>query len=96
MRMPENEVQLAVAIIKKHLGTSTAVWLFGSRVDDTRKGGDIDLYAETNIENIALPMARARGELADVLKRHVDLVVNNHTHTEPIFDIAQAQDVRLV
>ncbi|MCK9386962.1 MAG: nucleotidyltransferase domain-containing protein [Sulfuritalea sp.] len=95
MRVPQQELQLAVQLIRKHLGSSSDVWLFGSRVDDGKKGGDIDLYVETDKSQLALPLARARGELADVLGRHVDLVVNNHTCNEPIFDIAKAQGVRL-
>lgn len=95
MRVPQHEVQIAVHVVKKHLGASAAVWLFGSRTDDTRKGGDIDLYVETDAVNIALPVARARGELADALGRHVDLVVNDHSRDEPIFDVAKKHGVRL-
>jgi len=95
MRVSRNELQAAVHVVKKHLGASAAVWLFGSRADDAKKGGDIDLYVETDAANVVLPVARARGELADVLCRHVDLVVNNHTRDEPIFDVAKTQGVRL-
>lgn len=95
MRVPQQELQLAVQLVRKHLGASAVVWLFGSRVDDSQKGGDIDLYVETDAPQLALPVARARGELADVLGRHVDLVVNNHTRNEPIFEIAKTQGVRL-
>ena len=95
MRITEAEAQAAVNVVRKHLGESAAVWLFGSRVDDAQKGGDIDIYAETSAENIALPTARARGELADILGRHVDLVVDNHTKDLPVSDIAKKQGVRL-
>jgi predicted nucleotidyltransferase len=95
MRIAPNEIQAAVQVVRKYLGESSAVWLFGSRVDDTQKGGDIDLYVETDAVNVTLPVARARGELADVLGRYVDLVVNNHTRDEPIFLIAKTQGIRL-
>ena len=32
-------------------GADVQVFLFGSRVDDTKKGGDIDLYIKTKMGN---------------------------------------------
>ncbi len=95
MRIKKSEALAAVGVVRKYLGASAAVWLFGSRVDDTQKGGDVDLYVETDATNLTIPIVRARGELADVLGRHVDLVVNNHTKVEPIYEIARMQGVRL-
>lgn len=97
VRIDPTSTQLALDIIRKHLGANAHVWLFGSRADDTKKGGDIDLFVETDVTNSALPRARARGELADALGRHVALVVSNRTpdRDEPIFEIARTQGVRL-
>lgn len=82
MRMNSEQVELSVKVIRKYFADA-AVWLFGSRVDDTRKGGDFDFYIETTLPDIALPMARARGELTDSLGMKVDLAVNNHTGDRP-------------
>jgi predicted nucleotidyltransferase len=95
MRFEKSEALTAVGVVRKHLGTSAAVWLFGSRVDDAQKGGDVDLYVETDEVNLAIPIARARGKLAVVLGRYVDLVVNNHTREEPIYEVAKSQGVLL-
>ena len=95
MRIENSEALAAVDDVRKHLGASAAVWLFGSRVDDALKGGDVDLYVETDEINLTIPVARARGELADLLGRYVDLVVNNHTKEQAIYDIAKSQGVRL-
>lgn len=42
MRLKESE-QKAILSTVKHLDNDASVYLFGSRVDDTKKGGDIDL-----------------------------------------------------
>ncbi|OGS91604.1 MAG: hypothetical protein A2061_10110 [Gallionellales bacterium GWA2_59_43] len=94
MRMNSEQIELTVKVIRKYFADA-AVWLFGSRVDDNRKGGDFDFYIETSLPDIALPMARARGELTDSLGMKVDLAVNNHSGDKPIFRIAKSSGVRL-
>jgi predicted nucleotidyltransferase len=95
MRLSAEQIEAIKQETEHFFGADAQVWLFGSRVDDAAKGGDIDLYVETDAAKVALSTARARGELADRLGRYVDLVVNNHTKDEPIFHIAKAQGVRL-
>jgi predicted nucleotidyltransferase len=46
MRLEDNEIQ-AIKTIFNAVFKSGAIYLFGSRVDDTKKGGDIDLYIST-------------------------------------------------
>lgn len=38
MRIAQNEIPTAVPAVRKHPGASSAVWLFGSRVDDDQRG----------------------------------------------------------
>ena len=46
MRLKNNEIQ-AIKTTFNAIFKNGAIYLFGSRVDDTKKGGDIDLYIST-------------------------------------------------
>lgn len=53
MRLSNFEIQSIVSVFKK-VFTTGKIYLFGSRVDDSMSGGDIDLYVETeNNENLS-------------------------------------------
>ena len=45
MRLRENEIQ-AIKTTFKEVFRDGDIYLFGSRVDDEKKGGDIDLYID--------------------------------------------------
>lgn len=47
MRLTEQQIAAIKAAAAEAFGVDSVVRLFGSRVDDTRRGGDIDLYVET-------------------------------------------------
>lgn len=47
MRLTKKEIE-AINKTFKEIFKSGSIYLFGSRVDDTLKGGDIDLYIDTN------------------------------------------------
>lgn len=43
MRLSRREIQTIVHVAKEIYGNDVEVYLFGSRVNDEKKGGDIDL-----------------------------------------------------
>lgn len=51
MRLTTKQVQIICENAAKYFGANVHVWLFGSRVDDQAKGGDIDLYIESQIHH---------------------------------------------
>lgn len=46
MRLQPKEVEAIAQTLRDTFAPGTAVFLFGSRVDDRRRGGDIDLLVE--------------------------------------------------
>ena len=48
MRLSQFEIGAINSIAKKHFGSEVQVFLFGSRVDDDKKGGDIDLFIKND------------------------------------------------
>lgn len=72
------------------------VYLFGSRLDDTKKGGDIDLYLEADLppEDV---VRREIGMVAYIWRRigerKIDLVINTGRTQLPIHEVAKRGEV---
>lgn len=58
MRLNENQIQAIKTAVAQHFPSDSRVFLFGSRVDNTKKGGDIDLLIETTLTDTELQEAR--------------------------------------
>ena len=90
MRISKEEVEFIKYLSKKYFN-SDEVYLFGSRVDNTKKGGDIDIYIETvhksNITRKKLDFLTEYNLKFGIQK--VDLVVNNFTNNKEIYKIAK-------
>lgn len=101
MRLSPGQIAAIKIAAKRHFGADVVVSLFGSRVDDKCRGGDIDLYIETNLPGAA-EVARAEIEfLADIKRRigeqKIDVLVDYPARkTRPqIFEVARQSGVRL-
>ena len=77
-------------------GADARVWLFGSRVDESLQGGDIDLLVEAQHKPALQQTLKAQAMLELQLGLPVDLIASSTTDTqEPIVQIARLTGVRL-
>ena len=95
MRLSHHE-QSAIKGVLSKFDPSGKVYLFGSRVDDQRRGGDIDLLFETERELSLKEELQARYQLELACDGRVDLLVKQkHSAPEPIHTIALSRGVAL-
>jgi len=97
MRLSANQIKIIKDLSVRYFGMNAKVYLFGSRADDNKKGGDIDIYIETDVaENIFDKKIDMLVELERKLgQRKIDLVVNNFRSNLPIFTVAKAEGILL-
>jgi len=96
MRLKPEQTLFIKATVARHFGAGARVWLFGSRVDDAKRGGDVDLYVDPPArEELFHRRVRCLGELTDGLPYPVDLVVAEPDAPRAIDRIALKQGVPL-
>ena len=94
MRLSTDQIQAIRCAAKSAFGEDAAVWLFGSRVDDSRRGGDIDLLVRPGPAAADQPFAR-KVRMLTLLEqmlgeRKIDLVIEQPNDHRPIIQVARA------
>ena len=99
MRLTPHQIATIREATTLEFGPNAHVWLFGSRTDDAKRGGDIDLLVrpDTNASNNALERKlRFLGNLERALgERKIDVVVEAPGDDRPIVRIALGTGVPL-
>jgi uncharacterized protein len=103
MRLTDAERLAIEAASREVLPPGTRVVLFGSRTDDTRRGGDIDLLLEPPAALSPAAIVDLRTRLASRLyrlmgERRIDILVSPHgvVDDRPVVAAARRQAVELV
>ncbi|MDN5869902.1 MAG: nucleotidyltransferase domain-containing protein [Nitrococcus sp.] len=79
MRLSEEQIAAIRDVVRQEVGLEARVRVFGSRLDDARRGGDLDLFVEVNrpVENPAWLSARISARLTRRMHgRDVDVVLS--------------------
>ena len=97
MRIKKEDILQIKRITKIYFGDDAKVYLFGSRVNDNKSGGDIDLYIETTLkENIVKKKINMMGKLHEILgEQKIDIVVNNFRSDKLIYQVAKNEGIAL-
>jgi len=100
MRLTEFEIQSIIAAFHDHFEKDDQLWLFGSRTDDSKKGGDIDLFIETQETN-ADKIFKSKIDFLIAIEtkigeQKIDVVISMPGHSLPIYQHAKETGILLV
>ena len=99
MRLTETQRAAIKASVSSAIDADSRIWLFGSRVDDAKRGGDIDLLIETDktLPNRVTTICRLEGSLVMKLgDRKIDIILKDaRTPEAPIHRAARDHGVLL-
>ena len=74
MRLSPDQTRVIVQCVRQQFGADAGVMLFGSRLDDAARGGDVDLLVESPEPPSLMQRARATLALETALNLPVDIV----------------------
>lgn len=97
MRLTPQQIQAIHDLAQQVAGNGARLRVFGSRLDDTARGGDLDLMLEMQeaVENPALLAAMLAAKVSRTLQgRKVDVLISApNLRRLPIHDIAYQEGV---
>lgn len=95
MRLTDQQRGIIRNEVARVLGPRARVYLFGSRLDDKARGGDLDLFIEIDevLANRAAAASRVAARLQQALgDQRIDVVlVDAATRQQPIHEAARRQ-----
>ena len=74
MRLSATQTQTILHCVRQQFGADAAVMLFGSRLDDAARGGDVDLLVESQSPPTLRQRSLAKMALERALNLSVDIV----------------------
>lgn len=101
VRLSEYDLNALQTLFRKYFLADDQLWLFGSRTQPQKKGGDIDLYIETHVEDINEAIDMQNHFISDleqaIGEQKIDVVLNllKHPYPLPIHQIAKNEGVRI-
>jgi predicted nucleotidyltransferase len=98
MRLTSQQQSQVRSITRASFGAQVRVWLFGSRISPLARGGDVDLFVESDAPITPQSLKQellCKIKLVHALDLPVDLIVRSRRDTSPITQIARSQGILL-
>ena len=96
MRLTSQQIKIIIEVVARVAGNTADTYLFGSRVNDQSKGGDVDILIEVDRKLRRIEQGKIQLELEQALNLPVDILVQErNAETTPFLSIAQAQAKKL-
>jgi predicted nucleotidyltransferase len=96
MRLTPAQISTIKSTATAVLGEGVQVWLYGSRLDNECRGGDVDLLVESERKPSVMDRARFKYQVENALQLPVDvLLVQTGQKASPFEIIARAKAVSL-
>lgn len=102
VRLSLKEMMTLELLFRKYFLPQDHLWIFGSRANLEKKGGDLDLYIETNISTLEDAVAAKMKFSVELIQQlfdgKIDIVLNTLQFPDqlPIYDIAKIEGAKLL
>lgn len=97
MRLSEDQKLIIKQKALEYFGKETEVYIFGSRLDDSKRGGDIDIYIKTleldGMLDVKIDYLQALEK--QLGEQKIDVVIDDRKSNKSIYQIATKEGVKL-
>ena len=100
MRLRNNEIAAIKEVTREVFGDNATIGLFGSRKDNNKKGGDIDLFIQCNCHISREELYQLKIKFLVLLKniigdQKIDVLINAGQLSGSILETVRREEVRL-
>jgi predicted nucleotidyltransferase len=97
MRLQHSQIDSITSIVTRYAGNGCRIFLFGSRINDSARGGDVDLFVESPNAIPRIQQARLKMEIELAIRLPVDLIVKSAKSMKTPFEkIIRSQAIQLL
>ncbi|MHB1679478.1 MAG: nucleotidyltransferase family protein [bacterium] len=102
MRLDKKTVEIIKNMALSYFGINAKIYIFGSRVNDTEKGGDIDIYVETYLDINSSELFNLESKYWTSLQkalgeRKIDIIINDTklNNNNYIYEVAKKTGIMI-